>query len=211
VLGLAKKVYAVRKGKKIGIFQTWEECKEAIDGFSKPQYKSFSSLEEAESYLKNENTENINIEKIKDEAVRLNAVIAYVDGSYNKDIQKYSYGCVLITPQKEIIKEYGCGDDSDAILINNVAGELKGSMYATRWSINSGYNKINIRHDYEGIAKWVTGEWKAKNKTVKIYVSQMNGYMKRIDITFTKVSAHTNDYFNDEADRLAKKALSNDC
>lgn len=29
----AKKVYAVRRGKVIGILDSWEACKEAVDGY----------------------------------------------------------------------------------------------------------------------------------------------------------------------------------
>ncbi len=44
---MAKKFYAVKNGRKIGIFLTWNECKEQIDGFSSAVYKSFPTREEA--------------------------------------------------------------------------------------------------------------------------------------------------------------------
>jgi ribonuclease HI len=40
-----KKFYVVWEGRKIGIFETWEECKESIHGFNGAKYKSFQSLE----------------------------------------------------------------------------------------------------------------------------------------------------------------------
>lgn len=45
------KFYVVWKGRQTGIFSTWESCKEQIDGFPDPQYKSFESREEAEKAL----------------------------------------------------------------------------------------------------------------------------------------------------------------
>ena len=30
----AKKFYAVKKGKITGVFQSWEECREAIEGYT---------------------------------------------------------------------------------------------------------------------------------------------------------------------------------
>ena len=45
------KFYAVKKGRKIGVFRTWDECKEQVDGFSGAEYKSFSNLLEASQYL----------------------------------------------------------------------------------------------------------------------------------------------------------------
>ncbi|MDE6924831.1 MAG: RNase H1/viroplasmin domain-containing protein, partial [Acetatifactor sp.] len=47
----AKKYYAVKKGKVTGIFQTWDECRSAVEGYSGAQYKGFSTLKEAEEYL----------------------------------------------------------------------------------------------------------------------------------------------------------------
>ena len=48
---MAKKVYAVKKGKTTGIFLTWEECRKNVNGFPGAQYKSFPTLQEAEQYL----------------------------------------------------------------------------------------------------------------------------------------------------------------
>ena len=44
--------YAVWKGRKTGIFSTWEECAAQVQGFAGAQYKSFSSCLAAEQALK---------------------------------------------------------------------------------------------------------------------------------------------------------------
>ena len=46
-----KKFYVVRKWKKIWIFDSRDECKESVNGFSDAKYKWFSSKEEAEIAL----------------------------------------------------------------------------------------------------------------------------------------------------------------
>ena len=46
------KVYAVKVGKKTGIFATWSECREQIEGYSNAKYRSFKSIEAAEEYLR---------------------------------------------------------------------------------------------------------------------------------------------------------------
>ena len=81
-------------------------------------------------------------------------------------------------------------------------------MYAVKWAITNGYSEIEIRYDYEGIAKWITGEWKAKNELTKKYVVAMNEWKKSIQISFYKVVAHSNNKYNDMADALAKSALT---
>lgn len=46
-----KKVYAVRKGRKSGLFYSWPVCQEQIKGYSGAEYKSFPTEEEAKKYL----------------------------------------------------------------------------------------------------------------------------------------------------------------
>lgn len=38
-----KKYYAVRQGRKTGIYQTWGECKEQVQGYKNSIFKSFST------------------------------------------------------------------------------------------------------------------------------------------------------------------------
>lgn len=205
---MAKKFYAVRKGHTEGIFNTWEECKAAVNGFKGAEYKSFGRLEDAKAYLRNENLEEKSLEDTINEAVTGNIVIAYVDGSYNKTASRYGFGCVIITPDKEVIRESGWGDEPDEIAIHNVAGELKGALYAARWTIMKGYKKLEIRHDYEGVAKWAVGAWKANRSITKAYGYEMRKLRSNVEITFKKVHAHTGDPLNDEADKLAKEAAA---
>ncbi len=47
-----KKYYVVWKGRKIGIFDSWKDCKEQIDNYKGAQYKSFLSLEAAKKAIK---------------------------------------------------------------------------------------------------------------------------------------------------------------
>ncbi|MGF1727314.1 viroplasmin family protein [Photobacterium nomapromontoriensis] len=46
---MAKKYYVVWKGREAGIFTTWAKCKSLVDGFAGARFKSFPTLEEAES------------------------------------------------------------------------------------------------------------------------------------------------------------------
>ena len=45
-----QKYYAVRQGRKPGIYTTWDECKAQVDGIASI-YKSFPTLEEAEAFM----------------------------------------------------------------------------------------------------------------------------------------------------------------
>lgn len=159
-----KKVYAVRKGKKTGLFYSWIECEAAVSGYAKAEYKGFATEEEANAYLgvKQEIAGNYNTDEITD-----NKLLAYVDGSFDETLGKYAFGCIIITPNGETIKEFGNGDNPESLAIRNVAGEMLGAMYAVKWAVKNGYDNIELHYDYEGIEKWAVGEWKAKNTLLR--------------------------------------------
>ena len=136
-----------------------------------------------------------------------NMVIAYVDGSFEKSIGRYAYGCVLLTPDGQEIRESGSGSDPAGVAIRNVAGEMLGAMNAVKWAQENGYPAVEIRYDYEGVEKWVTGVWRAKTPLTSKYAVHMQEAGKKIQISFCKVAAHTGNHYNEEADQLAKSAL----
>ena len=133
---------------------------------------------------------------------------AYVDGSFNPEVNRYAYGCVLIDPDGNIKELYGSGNDPEALKQRNVAGEMIASMLAVRHALKNGYNAVDIFYDYSGIECWVTGAWKAKNELTKSYRDWMNDKKNRLNISFFKVAAHTNDKYNEQADKLAKLGLT---
>lgn len=50
--GGGAKFYSVARGRKIGVFKTWDECKAQVEGHSGAQFKSFSTEHEALAFLK---------------------------------------------------------------------------------------------------------------------------------------------------------------
>lgn len=48
---MAQKYYAVRKGKKPGIYRTWPETQKQVNGYSGAQYKSFTTEAAAQAFM----------------------------------------------------------------------------------------------------------------------------------------------------------------
>lgn len=195
-----KKYYAVKIGRNRGVYDTWDKCKKEIDGYSGAIYKSFSSYDDAISFLEDSKTRD------EKQDISKKIVKAYVDGSYSAIDEKYSYGCVILIEDK-ILKFGGVDNNIDYIDMKNVAGELLGSMEAIKWAKDNNYDSVIIYHDYEGIERWANNNWKANKKGTQEYVRFINDYRKYIDISFVKVQAHSGDIFNEEADKLAKEFL----
>lgn len=213
----AKKYYAVRKGKVTGVFENWADCKASVDGYSGAEYKSFPSLDEAQAFVEGKRTEGVqsgrdplHFGKLPAEAElpKPGVLLAYVDGSYEDSGKKYAFGCVFILPDGRIFTEYGNGDNEQSLQHRNVTGEMLGAMYAVRFAMLNGFSEIEIRYDYQGIEKWVTGEWRSKTELTQKYAKAMQDWGKQIFIRFTKVMAHTNVKYNELADKLAKTGLT---
>ena len=132
---------------------------------------------------------------------------AYVDGSFNPQVQKYAFGCLLFHPDGQTEELCGSGDSPDALAQRNVSGEMIAAMLSVKWALVNGYDSLEIYYDYMGIECWATGAWKAKNDLTRKYRDYMMARMRELNISFHKVAAHTNDPYNERADQLAKKGL----
>ena len=224
---MAGKFYAVRNGRKTGIFYTWEECREQVHGFAGAEYKSFKTMEEAETFIqtgsltKKESKDTVSgkraatsaktadksIEmRAKIESIKPDTIIAYVDGSYNGSETDFSYGMVILDGVQELKFGKKISDGKLAVM-NNVAGEIAGAMAAMDYAVSHQKKKVIIYHDYEGIAKWCLGEWKTNKEGTKAYKQYFDEVAKKVKIEFVKVKGHSNDKYNDMADELAKEAL----
>lgn len=205
----AKKFYAVKKGKITGVFLKWEDCKASVDGVSGAEYKGFATRQEAERYLGLAPTadEEDGTMNTKPQAAP-GTLIAYVDGSYEDSLKKYAFGCVFITEDGTVYITFGNGDNEQSLQHRNVTGEMLGAMFAVRTAMISGYAAIDIYFDYEGIEKWVTGAWRSKTELTQKYAASMREWGKSIRIGFHKVAAHTNVKYNELADRMAKRGIT---
>lgn len=207
---MAKKVYAVRKGRVLGIFDTWDDCQESVKGFSGAEYKSFKTREEAIDYLQDV---PVTVEIVPPDVPSTeedilpetsSAVgIAYVDGSYNKNTQRVGAACVLTvgkeshTYTNSFYDEYG---------MRNVSGEINAAEIAIRKAIELGLSKIVIYHDYLGISAWANGDWQCNKTKTREYAMTVAALRKDIEIEFHHVKGHSGVEGNELVDRLAKEA-----
>lgn len=205
---MAEKYYAVKAGMQTGIFRTWEECKANVSGYPGAVYKSFKTETEAWDYLGlepvNEKTDCDFMEK--DVLNEGDCVKIYVDGSFNSATKEFSYGMVVLGRTGE--EKYSCRfDDENLSAMHNVAGEIKGAQAAMQYALDHKLKEIEIYHDYEGIAKWCLGEWKTNKEGTRAYKAFFDRASRQVKIKFVKVTGHSNDKYNDMADKLAKEAL----
>ena len=52
---MAKKFYVVKKGYNCGIYESWDECKKQVEGYSGAVYKSFKNIDDAKKFFQSDN------------------------------------------------------------------------------------------------------------------------------------------------------------
>ncbi len=191
------KFYAVKSGRSPGIYESWSECQEQIKGFAGALFKSFSSLQEAQDWMK---PEKLSV-SFADASVKV-----YVDGSFVKAGQPAGWGWVAV--ENETVIGEGCGKTPGPALSRNIDGELHAAIEGARF-LKERKTRGVICHDYAGIAHWAKGEWKAKSEIAQWYQKEIEPYLEWI--CFEKVAAHSGHRWNDRADELAKAGLGEEC
>lgn len=212
------KYYAVRIGRKSGIYRSWDECKRQVDGFPNAKFKSFLTEGEAKEFMNAWDTKDmhnlaprvgITDRKVQTQdisSIKDNEVVAYVDGSYRDSDKTYSYGYLLINNKNKKYSHSQRMNFPEFVSMRNVAGEVIGSMQVIRKAIELGYIRIYLHYDYQGIENWCTGKWTANNKLTEGYRDFYNEAKDKIEVKFIKVPAHSGVEYNEVVDKLAKGA-----
>jgi len=203
--------YSVHKGKNIGIFKSWDECKPNIQGFKGAKYKKFTDKKDAEFFLINGFVEN---EDNNDEIeVDPNSIKVYTDGSlvrlngyigcgYGIYIPKYNLkqGSILFENKTNNRAELLAIIDSIKLL--QIKGETSITIYTdSSYSIlifgNTGdkYEKRNYKN--------------VKNKDLVMQAQHLK--KTNLRLVFRHVKAHTGNledeinFGNDVADKIANR------
>ena len=193
------KFYAVKKGKKTGIFSTWDECKEQVTGFKGAVYKSFKTLSEAEAFLERNEEKIKNIEEV-------DGVYAYIDGSFDRVSGIYGSGVVIVDGDEKYEYKHA-GNREDYAQLHNVAGELEAAKFVMWYAVDKKIKEITLFYDYQGIEAWAVGDWQANLPYTQDYMKFYNKVKSVVKVNFVKVKAHAGVELNEVVDKLAKEAI----
>lgn len=194
------KFYAIRVGRKPGIYTTWPEAQKQVIKFAGAQYKSFPTKAEAEAYINGGNQMKQSDGHPKD------VLLAYVDGSFNKVMRQYGSGIVFLKNEAVLAKLSIPGNDPLYVDSYQIAGEVIATVEAVKWAKEQGETRVVIYYDYQGIESWATGDWKASKPVSQNYKKAFDEVAQGMQVDFVKVKSHTGVEFNEMADELAKHA-----
>jgi ribonuclease HI len=126
---------------------------------------------------------------------------AFVDGSYVNETT--GYGAIIYLGDKIKAELSGTIPHTQ---FRQFGGELKSVTETLKWCIENNVDTIRINYAYEGIEKFATGKWRAKNDISKAYVDFIR--QTNVKIVWRHIRSHTGNTKNGKADLLAKHAAS---
>ena len=142
----------------------------------------------------------------KDITFKKNNAIAYVDGSCDSKAKISTYGIIVVLPDK--IKKYhgqvvGIPDN----ICDSRSAEFGATIQAVGIALSLGVKKLVIKYDCKAIADCLKGKVKKSDKVGLWFRGLYEKRREKMKIKLKKVKAHSNDKYNEEADRLARTTL----
>lgn len=137
-------------------------------------------------------------------------LVAWIDGSYSFSEQKGCCAYSVFFQVGDRIAEYANTVYDGTRRYGATASELMAAIVAIKVAVAFGYSKINLRHDYTGVAFFSDDAQVEPNKRSKMYwiFAQYNAFLQcardLIDISYTKIKGHSLDVGNEHADFLAR-------
>lgn len=141
--------------------------------------------------------------------------VAYTDGSY-KELPGlgavYASAAILAPEGTNEWKVFSKVCQDEYLAHRNVAGEIFAVLMVCEHLLKSEDCKcdhLTIHYDYEGVEKWITGDWSANKKLTRLYKDYMHRYaLQKFDIDFVWVKGHNGDEGNEIVDSMCRDAIS---
>lgn len=206
-----KKFYAVKAGRKTGIFVTWSECETQVKGFAGAKFKGFADKNEAELWLAGRAAEaekKAPPDAADDEDFDY---VIYTDGSCLKNPGGAGGWAAIITESQTDAKKELSGGEANttnnrmelSAAINALAATDEGAKIAL--FTDSQYLKNAFTQNW--LKNWQRNGWKTatgedvKNKDLWLRLTEL---FDRRKIKFRWVKGHAGNEYNERCDVLAK-------
>ncbi|XP_055481009.1 ribonuclease H1 isoform X3 [Psammomys obesus] len=196
--------YAVRRGRKTGVFLSWSECRAQVNRFPAARFKKFATEEEAWAFVRNSSSP---------------------DGSKGESVVVYTDGCCSSNGRTRaragIGVYWGPGHPLNVGVRlpgrqTNQRAEIHAACKAITQAKAQNISKLVLYTDsmftINGITNWVQG-WKKngwRTSTGKEVINkedfmELDELTQGMDIQWMHIPGHSGFVGNEEADRLARE------
>lgn len=209
--GGKKVYYAVKRGRKVGIFMKSKDVAAVTDGFLDACHQSFALKEDALSFLGIQYDTVRDLVYVEKEQTlyfceKPDVLNIYVDGSYNDKKKVHTAAFLAMKEGKTLHKscELYQNHPYDNSLKSNV-GEIESCIAGLRYACKEGAKNVLIYHDNELIGDMLYANKRSTNPFLYEYVEFVKELREKhgMYIDFIKVKSHNGNEWNQEVDKLA--------
>ena len=188
------KFYAVKNGKKKGVYKTLPECMAQVKDYDNAIWCKFTNKENATAFV----NQKINEEHFEN--------YAYTDGSCNGERTRHGFGVILHTPSETYILQ-GRTNNTETPYISSIIAELQAQKAVIKKARELGITSLTIYYDCKAIVDLVLKGNTTTNSKLNAYIGYIKSILPFININYVKVKAHSGIEGNEIADGLAKQAI----
>lgn len=228
---ISTKYYAVKKGRKTGVFNSWRECEQQVSGFSGAKYKSFKTLADAKIWLSEGETSNFvpakkNTAKNESSSLKSAPIKLWTDGgSRNHGNKKGQHVmkndpaawafCVIKDGKKYTASDGEYGSTNNRMEVMALVKALK-FLGRQGWQNEQIVATLDSKYVLDAITKkWISGwqrrgwrtsaETPVANKELWQEVSTLLPYFSHLDFQWTK--GHAKNAGNILVDQLLNNTM----
>lgn len=210
-----KKYYAVKRGRKPGIYFNWPDAKAEIDSFQGAVYKGFHTLTDAEEWLNSSASATQRGKTIttSSSAHGKDEVVIYTDGGALGNPGPGGYGAVILynNEKKEISGGFKLTTNNRMELMAVIAALKELEQKDKRITIYSDSSYV-VNGISKGWARnWRKNNWIKSDKNPAINPdlwSELLDLIDPLDVSFVWVKGHSGNPLNERCDELAKSSAS---
>ncbi|XP_045700363.1 ribonuclease H1 isoform X2 [Phyllostomus hastatus] len=196
--------YAVRRGRRAGVFLTWDECREQVDRFPAARFKKFATEKEAWAFVRNSGSPQDS---------QGEHVVVYTDGCCSRNGRRRARAGIGVY--------WGPGHPLNVGVRlpgrqTNQRAEIHAACRAIEQARAQSIDKLVLHTDsmftINGITSWLPG-WKEngwRTSAGKEVINredfvELDRLVQGMDIRWVHVPGHSGLVGNEEADRLARE------
>lgn len=195
---MKKNFYAVKVGRSTGIYRSWDECKQQVQGFSGADYEGFETYAEASDYLGISSSQSDSIPQ---------TLFAYI-GGFRSD---YILGVGIVYHDIISGKTIDCSYSFNVSTCQKAAKWAPffvGSIIAVKAAVKARYREIMICTNEPELEKWTHQNYGRYTSIAKLFQEKIKEYNGSIRIRFVTMPGYSQkcaDKANENAGTAARK------
>jgi len=221
--------YAVRVGKKPGIYNSWDCCKAVVTGFPNAKFKRFDTKEQAEIFLQEESNSDSLPSKEHHQSQPLPACRRHnfiSRENFPSSPVVYAGSCYIENGSGNVMAgigvywapshPYNLRESVGVVKPTSQRIQLMAAMKALQIASLMEISSVELRtcseHTINSVAEflqeWQDRGWKSSGTNISEEMLSIADYCKNISITWAYVSPDERCFGIEEAERLAKEGAA---